>query len=270
MAAGLRFFIYFLAAYAIFTAAIYMAQRRMMYFPAAYLPRPIDAGLPTAEAVTFRTADGLDLTSWYAPARDGSDLPTILYFHGNAGNIAGRAARARPFMQAGYGVMLAEYRGYGGNPGSPSEQGLYADGRAAMAYLEGRGVAASDVVLFGESLGSGVAVQLAAEYPAAALVLEAPYTSTTDVAARAYWFLPVRQLMKDRFESVNKIATIDAPLLVIHGEHDRTIPVALGRRLLAAAAEPRKGVFIPNAGHNDLPAHGSDRIVLDFLKEIGR
>jgi len=270
MGFGLKIVIYLIVGYALFAGAIYMAQRRMMYFPAKHLPTPIEAGLGAAHTITLHTSDGFDLIAWHIPAKPEENLPTIVYLHGNGGNIAGRAHRARPLIANGYGVLLVEYRGYGGNPGVPTEQGLYADARAAMDFLQTEGTPPADVVLLGESLGSGVAVQIAAELgragtPAKALVLEAPYTSTTDVAAAVYWFLPVRWLMKDRFESLDKIKDIATPLLVIHGEHDRTIPVNLGQRLLAAAPEPRTGIFIPNAGHNDLTAHGSDGHILEFL-----
>ena len=268
MGFGLRTVLYVIAAYALFTAAIYLAQRRMMYFPATYLPSPQDAGLKSAETLELVTADGLKLTSWYIPATRSGSLTTIVYFHGNAGNIAGRAFRIRSYLDAGYGVLLVEYRGYGGNPGNPTESGLYEDGRAAVETLVKSGVQTDQMVLFGESLGSGVAVQLATEYNAGALVLEAPYTSTVDVAAGVYWFLPVRYLMKDRFESIDKITDINAPLLVLHGEHDRTIPVAHGRRILATARDPRRGVFYPHGGHNDLPGHGSDAEVIRFLTDI--
>jgi uncharacterized protein len=268
MGFGLRTVLYVLAAYALFTAAIYLAQRRMMYFPATFLPSPQDAGLKNAQIVDLHTPDGLKLTSWYVPANNAAQHPTIVYFHGNAGNIAGRTFRIRQYLDAGYGILLVEYRGYGGNPGKPTEQGLYTDGRAAMDFLNNQGVSPEDIVLFGESLGSGVAVQLATEYKTRALVLEAPYTSAIDVAAEAYWFLPVRLMMKDRFDSLAKINKVHAPVLVLHGEHDRTIPVAHGRKLLSAAKDPRRGIFFEHGGHNDLPNHGSDSEVLKFLKEI--
>jgi len=275
MAYGLKIAIYLLAGYALFTGAIYMAQRRMMYFPAKHLPSPIEAGLADAHIITLHTKDGLDLLAWHVPPKAGSAKPTVVYLHGNGGNIAGRTHRARPIVAKGYGLLLVEYRGYAENPGTPTEPGLYADARAGLDFLQSEGVGPGDIVLLGESLGSGVAVQMAAELgragtPVAGLILEAPYTSTTDVAAGAYWFLPVRWLLKDRFENLEKIADIATPLLIVHGEHDRTIPVALGRRLFAAAPEPRTGVFIPNAGHNDLAAHGGDHHIVEFLGKLSQ
>ncbi len=277
MAFGLKVAIYLIAGYALFSGAIYLAQRRMMYFPAKHLPTPIEAGLAVAHTVKLQTGDGLDLVAWHIPPHispgPGTNHPTIVYLHGNGGNIAGRVHRARPLVTKGYGLLLVEYRGYGGNPGVPTESGLYADARAGLAFLQSEGVSPAQIVLLGESLGSGVAVQMAAELgragtPVAGLVLEAPYTSTTDVAAAAYWFLPVRWLLKDRFESLDKIGDIKTPLLVIHGEHDRTIPVALGKRLFAAAPEPRTGVFIDGAGHNDLASHGSDGHIVEFIRDL--
>lgn len=152
--------------------------------------------------------------------------------------------------------------------GRPSERGLYADGRAALAFLESEGVPADHIVLFGESLGSAIAIHLAGEARVGALVLEAPFTSAVDVGRAAYPFLPVSWLLKDRYPSIEKIARIEAPLLIIHGEADRTVPVALGRRLLAMASEPKRGLFPAAAGHNDLSAHGSTEAGLEFLDGI--
>ena len=162
-------------------------------------------------------------------------------------------------------MLLAEYRGYGGNPGTPSEEGFYADGRAALDFLAAREVPAARIVLYGESLGTGVAVQLALERRVGAVVLEAPFTSAVDVGADIYPFLPVRLLARDRFDSIAKIAAIGAPLLVLHGEADKVVPVRFGRALLAAARQPKEGVFVPGAGHADLYQHGGAGIVLDFL-----
>ncbi len=191
-----------------------------------------------------------------------------MYLHGNAGNIAGRAPKVRRFLDRGYGVLLVGYRGYGGNPGAPSEQGLMADGGAALDFLAARGVGAAHTVLLGESLGSAVAVALASARAVGAVILEAPFTSVAEVGQRAYPFLPVRLLIEDRFDSLDRIGRVEAPLLIVHGEEDRVVPVAQGRRLLAAAKAPKQGVFLPHAGHNDLLRHGSVEVALEFLGRL--
>ncbi len=260
--------VYVLSAYALFVAAMYVLQRSIMYFPARSLSTPAQAGVPEMVPVTLSTADGLELAAWYrAPwGSDENVRPTVVYYHGNGGGIAMRGPRARPYLDRGFGVLLVEYRGYSGNPGSASEQGLYADGRASLAFVESEGLPLDRVVLLGESLGSGVAVQMATEFDVGAVVLEAPFSSAVDVAAGAYWFLPVRWLMKDRFDSLSKMDRVRAPLFVVHGERDRIVPVRLGRKLFAAANDPKEAVYLPNAGHNDLPAHGSIQLVIDYLE----
>lgn len=247
-----------LLAWLALVGCMYVTQRSLMYFPAGDLPPP---PAPFAE-VRLRTADGLDLVAWEAPPAPGR--PIVVYFHGNGGNIAGRLFKVRPFLEAGYGVLLVSWRGYGGNPGSPSEEGLLADGRAALAHVGER----APVVLFGESLGAAVAVRLAAERAPMAVILEAPFASAVSVGAELYWWLPVSLLMKDRFESIRWIGEVRAPLLLLHGERDRVVPVAQGRRLLAAANEPKRGVFLPEAGHNDLFEHGAAAIELEFLSRL--
>ena len=253
--------------YALLLGGCYALQRSLMYFPAAALPSPAAAGVPEMVPVTLRTDDGLALKAWYAAAR-APRSPSIVYFHGNAGNIADRAYKVRPMLDAGLGVLLVSYRGYGGNPGAPSEAGLFADGRAALDFMGREGVPAARIVAFGESLGSGVAVRLASERRLGAVVLEAPFTSAADAGQHAYPFLPVRQLIRDRFDSLSRIDTIGAPLLIVHGERDRIVPADHGRRLLAAASEPKEGVFLPEAGHNDAFEHGSVRAALEFLDRV--
>ena len=255
-----------LIGYIIAVGAVFFLQRNLMYFPSGALPIPAAAGVPEMEVVQFDTSDGLTLTSWYGRAAPGK--PTIVLFHGNAGYIASRTFKARVMLDAGYGVLLAEYRGYGGNPGRADEDGLYADGRAALDYLASQGVDADHLVLYGESLGTGVAVQLASERALAGLILEAPFTSATDIAASVYWFLPVRLLLLDRFESLDKIKKVEVPVLVVHGERDRVIPVEHGKRLFAAANEPKHSVIYPQAGHVDLYNHGAGTAVLDFLARL--
>lgn len=249
---------------------MYLLQRKLMYLPVQELPTPAAVGAGDMQAVGLHTADGLTLTAWYKPAA-AAGRAEILYLHGNGGNIAHRAAKVRPLIEAGYGVLLAGYRGYGGNPGAPSEAGLIADAHAAYDFLLARGVAPRRIALIGESLGSGVAVALAAEREVAAVLLEAPFTSAAAVGQRAYPVIPVTWLIKDRFDSLARIRRIEAPLLIVHGEADRVVPVDLGRALLRAAAEPKRGVFIRGGAHGNLEAFGLLGYELDFLAEqLGR
>ena len=169
----------------------------------------------------------------------------MLYFHGNAGSLRNRADRFRALAGDGYGLVALSYRGYGGSTGSPSEAGLIADAQAAYAFAAAR-VPAQRIVVFGESLGTGVAVALAATQRIGGLVLQAPFTSAVDVGARVYWFLPVRLLMKDPFRSDARIGKVTVPLLVLHGERDQVVPIALGERLFALANEPKRFVRFPD------------------------
>ena len=260
-----RFLTYACVGYAMMTGVTFLAQRRMMYHPDTSAPVLDLAGVPEMSAVTLETADGLELLAWYrAPAIEGR--PTVVYLHGNAGHIGQRGGKVKPYLDAGYGVLLVSWRGYGGNPGSPTEQGLYHDARAALDFLDARGVAPGRVVVYGESIGSGPAVQVATEREIGALVLEAPLTSAADVAQRHYWYLPARYLVLDRYESLAKIGRVKAPLFIFHGERDRVVPVDMGRSLLAAASEPKDARFFAGADHNNLYEFGAADAVIDFLK----
>ena len=253
-----------LVAYAVLVAGCAMMQRSLMYFPDSDL-----MSLPEGfQAVNVRTSDHYELISWYRPAQNG--FPTLVYFQGNGGNISHRIHKTRPLFESGYGLMLVGYRGYGGNPGSPTEEGLYLDARAALDYLQARDIPKEQLVLVGESLGSGVAVRMASQIKVKAVILEAPYTSTVDVGQAAYFFLPVRLLMYDRFPSIDLIGRIQVPLLLIHGEADNIIPIRFGRRLFEAAKQPKAAHFIAGAGHNDLFEHGLTDIELDFLARLPR
>ena len=257
------------AVYAGLVGVLYVSQRNLMYHPSDYAAAPAASGAPEMRLAHHETADGLRLTSWYAPARAG--MATLLYVHGNAGTVADRVFKVRPYLDRGYGVMLVGYRGYGGNPGAPSEQGLYRDGASAMAFLAAQGVAAGRVVLYGESLGTGVAVELAhraaTQSPVAALVLEEPFTTMGDAAQSHYPFVPAKWLVKDKFDSASKIAAVRAPLYVFHGDRDRVVPQKLGKTLFAAASEPKTGAWIAGAGHNDLYDYGAAAGILRFLAE---
>lgn len=230
---------------------LWLGQRHLLYLGSPDLLPPDAVGLSGVRPLEVRTADGLTLGAWLVPARGaGPPAATVIVFTGNAGNRSHRAPLARQLSDAGYATVLADYRGYGGNPGSPSEQGLREDARAVVKAAAAAG--ASRLVYFGESLGGGVAVHLAVEAPPAALVLRSPFTSITDVAAHHYWYLPVRRLLWDRFDSLARIADVRCPLLVVAGDRDVVVPFALSERLFAAANEPRRLVRVEGADHNDL------------------
>ena len=228
-------------------AAMFAFQRQLQYFPTHRAPSPADAGFEDATEHVLTAADGTRILLWHAPAPEGA--PTILFFHGNGGEVADRADRWAFYRDAGFGTAFLSWRGYGGSEGRPTEAGLHRDAEAALAFLAAQGLGPGSIALVGESLGTGVAVRLAAGRPFAALVLEAPYTSTAEVAARAYPWLPVRLLMRDQYRSIDVIARIEAPLFVFHGEADRTIPFDLGLALFEAAPAPKEFSPAPGRGH---------------------
>ena len=243
--------------------ALFFAQRAVL-FPAPTSARtaPPAAGFPEAEEHVLTTADGEKVILWHVPARPGR--PVVLYFHGNGDYLAGFFGRFRDLIADGTGIVALSYRGYAGSSGQPSEQGLLQDAAAAYAFTAAR-YRADKIVAWGFSLGTGVAVALAAEQPVGKLILEAPYTSIVDVAASAFWFAPVRLLLQDQFRSDARIARIKVPLLVMHGALDPAIPVAFGERLFALANEPKRFVRLARGGHNDLDNFGAIEIARNFI-----
>jgi fermentation-respiration switch protein FrsA (DUF1100 family) len=251
----LKSFLVIAALYAVIVAGAVVIQRKLMYFPARDRVSPLAAGLSHVVEREIATADGHRVLAWWGKAAPGQ--PTLLYFHGNAGSLATRAERIRKYMEFGRGVFMMTYRGYGGSSGVPSERANVADALAAYDELVGLGVAPRDIVVYGESLGSGVAVQVAAQRPVGGVILDAPYTSVVDLAAMIYPFLPVRWLLVDRYETTKHLAKVDAPLLVVHGARDTVIPAQMGRAVHAQAREPKELVLLANAGHSDHYLHGS-------------
>lgn len=253
--------------YVLLVVVLAATQRDIIYHPSKQTAEPADAGLDEMVPVPVRAADGVVVTGWYAPPGN-PQRPTVVLFHGNGGAIVHRARKARHFLNLGYGMFLAEYRGYGANPGRPSEDGLYADARAVLTWLAARGVPGSRLVLYGESLGSGVAVQMATEHEVAALVLEAPFTRLPALAP-PYIPEPLAEvLMADRYDNLAKIGSLAVPVLVAHGEDDIVVPVGMGRALLAAAASSpvAEGVFPPMAGHHNIWELAAEAAVPDFLQ----
>jgi len=253
-----------LVAYAALLGGLFFFQRQLLYFPDK--TRPGLAGLEQlgVREVVLSTEDGLSLLSWYLPGHPGR--PVILYFHGNGGHLGHRVERMLRFAREGYGVLMPEYRGYGSNPGTPTETGFNADARAALGFLGREGVAPNRLVLYGESLGSGVAVELATRRQVAGVILEAPFTSVAEVAQCHFPYVPAARLVIDRFDSRSRIGRVRAPILVLHGESDRVVPVRFGRALFDAAPEPKEGWFVPQAGHEDLARYGGLDIVVAFIE----
>ncbi len=241
---------------------IYFAQRSLMYFPDTVPTTPAAAGLPEAEEVSLTASDGVKSLAWHVPPRSGK--PVILYFHGNGGALRFRVERFRKLIADGIGLVALEYRGYGGLSGSPTEQGLIADGAAAYAYAAAH-YQVPQLVLWGESLGSGVAVSIASEKPVGRVILEAPFTSALAVAERHYWYLPVRLLMKDQFRSDERIGKVKAPLMIMHGVDDRIVPYPMGEHLFDLANQPKHIVRFLDGGHEDLDANGALNAVARFL-----
>ena len=229
---------------------LYLGQRRMMYFPDRSLITPAAAGFPEAKAENIKAGDGETIQIWYRPPNIGK--PLILYFHGNAGQIAGRAERFTLLSKSGHGILALSYRGYGPSSATPTEPGLIMDGRAAFAYALAKGHQPQDIFLVGESLGTGIAITLAVETPVGGVILEAPFSSALAVAQSAYWMFPMRALMKDHFRSDLKIAKINTPLLIFHGTADPVMPIRFSKELFDLAKEPKTFVEIPGGGHQVL------------------
>ncbi|HEX2405077.1 MAG TPA: alpha/beta hydrolase [Acidimicrobiia bacterium] len=242
-------------------AATWLFQRSLIYFPIEEMPS-IDTVLPGGEEVTFPTEDGIVLTAWYLPV-PGDNETTVIVFNGNAGNRSHRAPLARALTDQGFAVLLTDYRGYGGNPGSPSEEGLILDAAAALAYLERRPDVDSDrLVFFGESLGASVALRLASDHPPAGLILRSPFTSLAEVGEAHYPLLPVSWMLRDRYENTDLITQSATPLLIILGTADGIVPPEQSRRLYDAASAPRKRIHvIDGADHNDPSlSHGAEMV----------
>ena len=254
-------FIVVAAGYLTLTALMYFAQRSLMYFPETVRTSPAAAGFPQAQEVWLNSADGERVLAWHVPPRD--DKPVVLYFHGNGGSIRLRVDRFQKIVAAGVGLVGLSYRGYGGSTGTPTEAGLIEDARAAYAFAAehypGR------IAVWGESLGTGVAVALASEKPVTHVILDAPYSSTLDVAADLYWFLPVRLLMKDQFRSEERIRHVKAPVLILHGDGDDIIPIRYGERLLAMVPGEKRLVRYAGGYHMDLDRFGAADEALKFL-----
>lgn len=252
------FVLYFVAA-----IALYYMQGRMMFGPDKTRILAANSGVAGLLEVMLETPKGLKLYSWYVPAKP--NKPVLLFFHGNGGNVSYRIDKFLQLSEQGYGVFMLGYRGFGGSDGSPSEKVFIFDARLAYDYLIGQGVKADDIIIYGESIGSSVAVQLATKVKSAAVILEAPMFSVLSIAESLYPFVPVRYFLRDKFETDQYIKFINAPLLIVHGSDDEIIPLASGRRLFDEAVEPKQFETLEGAAHNNLYEFPTLEKIVQFI-----
>jgi uncharacterized protein len=249
--------------YLVGLAVLYFKQRSMLFpIPPVGRTAPEAAGFPEAEEHVLTTADGEKVIVWHVAAKPGH--PVVLYFHGNGDFLAGFFGRFHDLISDGTGIVALSYRGYAGSSGQPSEQGLLQDAAAAYAFTTAR-YSADRIVVWGFSLGTGVAKAVAAEHPIAKLILEAPYTSTVELAGSLLRVVPVSLLMLDQFHSDQRIKRVTVPLLIMHGTNDPAIPISLGERLFALANEPKRFVPFPGGGHNNLENFGAIETARQFI-----
>jgi hypothetical protein len=242
---------------------LFFAQRAFLFpVPQTERTSPEAAGFPEAEEHLLTTADDEKIIVWHVPAKPGHAV--VIYFPGNGDFLAGCVSRLRGIASEGTGLVALSYRGYAGSSGKPSEQGLLNDAAAAYAFTSAR-YSADRIVVWGFSLGSGVAVALAADHPVGKVILEAPYTSVADIAATAFRLMPVRWLTRDRFRSDERISRVTAPLLILHGARDSVIALSFGERLFALAREPKQFVQFPEGGHDNLDNYGAMETARHFI-----
>ena len=255
-------------AYLLVCVLMFALQRRIIFVPEVGIGEPAGYGLADYKQLWITAADGVHLEAWYHPAQSG--YPTIVYFHGNGGNLGGRAPYFRMLSDKGFGVIGLDYRGYGRSEGSPSEQGFYMDARAAIDYASKElSVKPEQMIAYGESIGTGVAVQMATEYPFQGLVLQSPFTSVLQLGKDSYPWLPVEILQLDRFDSLSKIGNIHSPLLVIHGAIDLIVPIKYGKQLFVAAPEPKEFSTHEYSNHLNLKIGVMAKNVLEFAQKHG-
>lgn len=270
------FIIVALIMYIAIVLAMAVFQRNLLYLPDKIIETPQQYGLSGFDELFIKSKNELvdfatpsitqeTIQLWYKPSQN--LMPTIIYFHGNASHIGNRSGILSALSNKGLGVLAVSYRGYGKSTGNPSEQGLYTDARSAINFLvKEKNIALSDIIIYGESLGSGVAIQMASEMSFGGLILQAPYTSITNRAAEIYWFLPVKLILRDNFDSINKIEKIQSPLLIFHGELDTTIPVSHGKAIFNAAPQLKKIIYFPDVEHNNFDSEVIADDVLRFVE----
>lgn len=250
-------------AYCLLLLFFFFHQNNLIYLPSFkkdFLSAPY-------QAIKLTTADKLSLTAWYIPPKPYQ--PTVFIMHGNAGLASARASIAAPYIKLGWGALLLEYRGYSQNPGKPSEKGLTLDANAGWNFLRQQNIPAPCIILYGESLGSAVAVNLANLHPhAGALILQSPFNNLVDVAKVHYPYLPAKWLLHDQYDTQTNISTIQMPVFIVHGNADTLIPLALSKKLYSAANSPKKMLIYPDIAHNDWDHQKVSQDLLPLLQQL--
>ena len=248
-------------------AIMYFQQRSLLYFPGG--ARPDIAALTQTQPtiIPVQSDEDIAFNAWYWPAKE--NMPTLVFFHGNGQAYEYWVNKLMIYHAQGYGVFFTDYRGYGGAKGKPTEQGIYADARAHInALIDATQLTPDALVYYGESLGTGVATQMATEFPPMAIVYESAYSGLNEVAKSRYGIFPIDILMKDKFRSIDKISALTMPKLFVHGAIDVVVPIRFGRALFDAAPEPKQWIEIENAGHNNLYDHGAQLQISQFLSTL--
>jgi len=255
------------ALYVVGALALYFLQRRIMFSPDPTRVLVEAVHIAGLQEVVLETDEGVKLYCWHVKAKPGK--PTLLFFHGNGGNVANREEKFLQLSNAGFGVFMLGYRGFGGSEGRPSEAAFVRDAQLAYNHLIEQNFSANDIVIYGESIGTSVAVQLAAQVKSAAVILEAPMYSVLSIAQARYPYAPVRGFLRDKFETNMFIQDVSVPLLILHGDDDGVIPLASGRRLFDMANEPKTFYVVRGGAHNNLYEFPIVDEMVRFLKTHG-
>jgi len=226
---------------------MFVFQRHLQYHPMGKISKISSYNLDGFSEKILTTSDNVKILSWYKPALNKAKL--IIYFHGNAGNLGDRVNKFKEFSKSGFGVLAISYRGYSGSEGTPTEAGIINDGETAIKFALAENYNFEDLIFFGESLGSGVAVQLASRYNPYAVILESPYSSVASVGQKTYWFVPVALLLQDKFESIKFAPKISAPVLIFHGTADKVVSYKEGKILFNAINSQKELITVEGAGH---------------------
>ncbi len=260
------FFLFFL--YIFFGFLLYFFQRKIVFNKSSKTPNcPEDYGLENTSEIIIKTVDKISLLAWFYEGQ--SDKPILVYFHGNSFDIGERAYRIKRYNDVGFSTLIVSWRGFSGNKGTPTENNLYLDGRATIEWIiKNTKFNSGDIINYGESLGSGVAIELNLKYNFLCTVLEAPFTSIADVANKRYKFYPTKLLVKDKFDNLSKIDKIKSPLLIISGINDEVVPHFHSKLLFDKASMPKKSLFIDEAMHNNLYDFGIEKTVISFSLKI--